>query len=55
MKDLGARVLASLCFRRELEQRTNFSEGGRRPYHWYERGLLVKILAEADDDDVDEL
>ena len=53
MKDLGARVLVSLCFHCELEQRTNFSEGRRRPYHRYERGLFVKVLAEADDDDVD--
>ena len=55
MEHPGARILASLSFRSELQHGANFGEGWRRPHHGDEGGLLVEVLAETDHDDVDEL
>jgi hypothetical protein len=55
MEDFWARVLASLSFRRELQHGAYFGEGWGRPHHGDEGGLLVEILAEPNDNDVDEL
>ena len=38
-----------------LEHRANLDEGGTRTHHRDEGGLLLQPLAEADEEDVDEL
>ena len=55
MEDPWARVLVSLSVRRELQHGADFGEGWRRPHHGDEGAMLVEILAQPDDDDVDEL
>ena len=55
MEDAGPRFFASLSFRGELKHGAHLGEGGRGPHHGDEGGLLVEVLAETDDDDVDEL
>ena len=55
MENLGARLLARFGLGGELEHGMDFSKRGRWPHHGDERSLLVEILAQPDDDDVDEL
>lgn len=55
MEDPWERVPASLSVRGELQHGGDLGKGWRSPHHQDEGGLLVEILAQPNNDDVDEL
>lgn len=50
----GARCFASLRRGLQLEERSDFSESGTRAHHRNKGHLLVELLAEADEESIDE-
>src|SRR4051794_10588174 len=58
-RDGGVDLRMSLLFYMDTigphQHRADFREGGARPHHRYEGGLLAEVLAEPNAEDVDEL